>query len=46
MLMPGGGHICNVFGVRNRGEGFTGAALQAEVACRGASLLSHGLGQG
>lgn len=27
--MPGGGHTCNVLGVRNLSEGFLGVALQA-----------------
>lgn len=29
VLMPVGGHMCDVFGVRHLGAGFTGPALQA-----------------
>lgn len=29
MLMPVGGHMCDILGVRHLGAGFTGSALQA-----------------
>lgn len=33
VLKPVGGHICDVLGVRNLGEGFTGVAVQAVRGC-------------